>query len=65
MVKELKNSKGDLGEGGEMQSFPFRRRATGTEKSKKRTGETNFEVTSESKEMSENPLKFMKTGKFQ
>lgn len=45
-----------------MQSFPFRRRATGTEKSKKRTGETNFELTSESKEM---PLKFMKTGKFQ
>lgn len=48
-----------------MQSFPFRRRARGTEKSRKRTGETNFELTSQSKEMSENPLKFMKTGKFQ
>lgn len=30
-----------------------------------RTGGTNSELTSESKEMSENPLKFMKTGKFQ
>lgn len=39
---------------------PFRRGARGTERKRKRTGETDFELSSETEERSEKTLKFMR-----